>query len=193
MEFKEFGNKEGKKLVLLPGTACTWQLNFKNIIDELSKKYWIIAVNYDGFEGDNTKVFTDVPTVTSKIEDYILENHDGKVDGAYGSSLGGSFVGLLIQRKIIHIEHGFIGGSDLDQGGKIFARILFSLLFRVLQPLNISDNNIEHIIRTLRGFLEGFVLLVNNNAFGNPISIKESFDLSLDIIFNGIKLLEGVE
>ena len=70
---------------------------------------------------------------------------------------------------------------------------LFSLLFRVLQPLNISNNNIEHIIRTLRGFLEGFVLLVNNNAFGNPISIKESFDLSLDIIFNGMKSLEGVE
>ena len=70
---------------------------------------------------------------------------------------------------------------------------LFSLLFRVLQPLNISDNNIEHIIRTLRGFLEGFVLLVNNNAFGNPISIKESFDLSLEIIINGIKSLEGVK
>lgn len=70
---------------------------------------------------------------------------------------------------------------------------LFSLLFRVLQPLNISDNNIEHIIRTLRGFLEGFILLVNNNAFGNPISIKESFDLSLEIIINGIKSLEGVE
>ena len=70
---------------------------------------------------------------------------------------------------------------------------LFSLLFRVLQPLNISDNNIEHIIRTLRGFLEGFVLLVNNNAFGNPISIKESFDLSLEIIIKGIKSLEGVK
>ena len=70
---------------------------------------------------------------------------------------------------------------------------LFSLLFRVLQPLNISDNNIEHIIRTLRGFLEGFVLLVNNNAFGNPISIKESFDLSLEIIINGIESLEGVK
>ena len=70
---------------------------------------------------------------------------------------------------------------------------LFSILFKVLQPLNISDNNIEHIIRTLRGFLEGFVLLVNNNAFGNPISIKESFDLSLEIIINGMKSLEGVE
>ena len=70
---------------------------------------------------------------------------------------------------------------------------LFSLIFKILQPLNISDSNIEHIIRTLRSFLEGFSLLVNNNAFGNPISIKESFDLSLDIIINGIKSLEGVE
>ena len=44
-----------------------------------------------------------------------------------------------------------------------------------------------------RFFLEGFSLLVNNNAFGNPISIKESFDLSLEIIMSGIKTLEGVK
>ena len=68
------------------------------------------------------KRFTSI-CAKGKIEDYILENHNGKVDGAYGSSLGGSFVGLLIQRKIINIEHGFIGGSDLDQGGKIFAEV----------------------------------------------------------------------
>lgn len=70
---------------------------------------------------------------------------------------------------------------------------LFNMLFKVMKTSNISDDNINHIIRTLRGFLEGFVLLVNNNAFGNPVSIKESFDLSLEIIINGIKSLEGVE
>ena len=70
---------------------------------------------------------------------------------------------------------------------------LFSILHKILEPLNISSDNVEHIIRTLRSFLEGFSLLVNNNAFGNPISIKESFDLSLDIIINGIKSLEGVK
>ena len=65
---------------------------------------------------------------------------------------------------------------------------LFSLLFRVLQPLNISDNNIEHIIRTLRGFLEGFVLLVNNNAFGSSLAVsyicyflKRSFSIFIDL------------
>ena len=124
MQFTEFGNQEGKTLLLLPGTACTWQLNFKNVVDDLAAKYHIIAVNYDGFEGDPNVLFTDVPTVTEKIEDYILEHHGGRVDGAYGSSLGGSFVGLLIERQRIHMDHGFIGSSDLDQGGKLTARLL---------------------------------------------------------------------
>lgn len=70
---------------------------------------------------------------------------------------------------------------------------LFNMLFKIMKSLNITDENINHIIRTLRGFLEGFSLLVNNNAFGKPISIKESFDLSLEIIMNGIKSLEGVK
>ena len=70
---------------------------------------------------------------------------------------------------------------------------LFNMIFKVMKPLDISDDNINHIIRTLRSFLEGFSLLVNNNSFGNPVSIKESFDLSLEIIMNGIKSLEGVK
>ena len=132
MDFREFGNPAGKTLLLLPGTACTWQLNFKNVVDELAERYHMIAVNYDGFEGDPNVVFTDVLTVTEKIEDYILRNHGGRVDGAYGSSLGGSFVGLLIQRKRIHIDHGFIGSSDLDQGNPIVARLLTMLVAPML-------------------------------------------------------------
>lgn len=69
---------------------------------------------------------------------------------------------------------------------------LFDLLFRILTSLHISQENINHIIRTLRSFLEGYALLVNNNAFGHSLPVKESFDLSVEIIINGIKCLEGV-
>ena len=58
-------------------------------------------------------------------------------------------------------------------------RKLFEMIFKVMKTVNISDENINHIIRTLRSFLEGFSLLVNNNAFGNPVSIKESFSVSI--------------
>ena len=68
---------------------------------------------------------------------------------------------------------------------------LFSVLFKVTSSINISEEHCNHIIRTLRGFLEGFSLLVNNGAFGNPISIEESFELSLNVLLEGIKTLEN--
>lgn len=123
MRFTETGTRNGKILLLLPGTGCTWQINFSMVIDDLRKRYHLICVNYDGFDGDNSRPFTDMLTVTKKIEDYILKRHGGRIDAAYGSSLGGSFVGLLVQRKRIHISHAILGGSDLDQGNRIIARL----------------------------------------------------------------------
>ena len=67
---------------------------------------------------------------------------------------------------------------------------VFSVLFKITSSLNISEENCNHIIRTLRGFLEGFSLLVNNGAFGNPISISDSFELSVNVLVEGIKTLE---
>ncbi len=128
MIFEELGKPDAQTMMLLPGTACTWQINFRNVIDLLAERYHLICVNYDGFEGDSSKTFTDMLTVTEKIENYILEKHNGHINGAYGSSLGGSFVGLLIQRKRIHIDHGFIGSSDLDQGNRLTARIMTWLI-----------------------------------------------------------------
>ncbi len=122
MKFEEIGLETGKTLLLLPGTACTWQINFAMVIEDLKEHYRLICVNYDGFDGDKCQPFTDMITVTEKIEAYIQQHHGGSVDGAYGSSLGGSFVGLLVQRKHIHIDHAILGGSDLDQGGKTVAK-----------------------------------------------------------------------
>lgn len=67
---------------------------------------------------------------------------------------------------------------------------LFTAIFKVMESMNISHENANHLIRTFRSFLEGFALLVNNGAFGNPISIKESFDLSIDVLLAGLKTLE---
>ena len=62
-----------------------------------------------------------MPSVTEKIERYLQDNHSGKVDGAIGSSLGSSFVGQLVQRRNIHIDHAIFGSPDLDQNGRLSA------------------------------------------------------------------------
>ena len=54
MEFVETGNRNGKTLMLLPGTCCNYQTNFGAVLDSLVVKYHLICVNYDGFDGSGT-------------------------------------------------------------------------------------------------------------------------------------------
>ncbi len=138
MQFEEMGNLTGKTLMLLPGTCCDWQTNFKNVIPVLTEKYHLICVNYDGFDGSDV-IFPDMITVTEKIENYIIENHDGRIDGAIGSSLGSSFVGQLIMRRRIHMDHGIFGSPDLDQSGPISAKLQSMLVVPLLTSFTKSE------------------------------------------------------
>lgn len=131
MTFEEFGAQNGKTMMLLPGTCCDWQTNFGNVLSDLSEKYHLICVNYDGFDGSDD-IFPDMITVTEKIEKYIAEKHDGHLDAALGSSLGSSFVGQLIQRQNVHIDHGIFGSPDLDQSGRISAKLQSMLVVPLL-------------------------------------------------------------
>lgn len=131
MRFDEKGLETGKTLMLLPGTCCNYETNFGAVLGELEKKYHLICVNYDGFDGTDI-VFPDMLTITDKIEKYILEQHGGRVDGALGSSLGGSFVGQLIQRQVVHVDHGIFGSSDLDQSGVFAAKLQTKIMYPII-------------------------------------------------------------
>ncbi len=131
MQFDEMGLKTGKVLFLLPGTACDYQTNFGSVLDRLSETYHLVCVNYDGFDGSD-RIFPDMITVTEKIEKYIKENYNGRIDGAIGSSLGSSFVGQLIQRQNVHLDHGIFGSPDLDQSGRFSAWLQSKLVVPLL-------------------------------------------------------------
>ena len=158
MQFDERGNPSGKTLMLLPGTACDYQTNFGSVLDRLGEKYRLICVNYDGFDGGDA-VFPDMLTVTEKIEAYIKEKHEGRLDGAIGSSLGSSFVGQLIQRENVHIDHGIFGSPDLDQSGRFSAWLQSKLVVPLLTGFtamtadkasdDISSKNFAKSVRAL--------------------------------------------
>ena len=131
MEFVEMGKQDGKTLMLLPGTACDYQTNFAAVLDRLGEKYHLICVNYDGFDGSDL-IFPDIIMVTEKIETYIQNQFGGRLNGAIGSSLGSTFVGQLIQRENIHIDHGIFGSPDLDQSGKFSAWLQSKLVVPLL-------------------------------------------------------------
>lgn len=119
-------------IFLLPGTCCHWRANFGDVIPLLERSFHVVCVSYDGFDEREQSTFPDMLTETEKIEDYIQTQFHGRICAAYGCSLGGSFVGLLVQRKRIYIDHGILGSSDLDQSSGLTARLQARLVAQVL-------------------------------------------------------------
>ena len=136
MRFVTFGEKTAPVLLLLPGTCCHWKMNFGEVIPLLTAHFYVVCVSYDGFDETEDSVFPDMLTETEKIEAYIQEHFGGTIRAAYGCSLGGSFVGLLVQRKSIHIDHAILGSSDLDQDApwkaKLKCKIAVPLLHKIV-------------------------------------------------------------
>lgn len=136
MKFYHLGDKASPVILLLPGTCCHWKLNYGEVIPLLESYFHVVCVSYDGFDETEQTVFPDMLTETEKIEQYIQEHFDGHIRAAYGCSLGGSFVGLLVQRKQIQIDHAILGSSDLDQDevwkAKMKCKIAVPLLYKIV-------------------------------------------------------------
>lgn len=63
---------------------------------------------------------------------------------------------------------------------------LVSIIFQILSSYKLSEEHMVHIVRLLRSFLQGFASIINNGGFGNPLSLQESFDLSINILLKGL-------
>ena len=68
---------------------------------------------------------------------------------------------------------------------------LVSILFQVLDGYDLLEEQKVHIVRMLRGFLQGFLSIENHDGFGNSLTIDDTFDFALQILLNGIHSLKG--
>lgn len=131
MKFYTFGELSRPVLLLLPGTCCSWH-SFQEVVPLLTPDFYVVCASYDGFDETEDSVFPDMLCETARIEEYLKTAFGGHICAAYGCSLGGSFVGLLVQRQNVRIDHAILGSSDLDQGGGAKARLQAWVIARVL-------------------------------------------------------------
>ena len=135
MRVYTFGDHTKPVILLLPGTCCHWKANFGGVIPLLEPDFLVACVSYDGFDETEQAIFPDMLTETEKIEQYIQDRFGGHICAAYGCSLGGSFVGLMVQRGNIHIDHAILGSSDLDQSAPMTAKIKTVIITPILYDM----------------------------------------------------------
>ena len=118
-------------------------------------------------------------TVTERIEEYVKEKHGGRLDGAIGSSLGSSFLGQLIQRENIHVDHGIFGSPDLDQSGRFSAWLQSKLVVPLLTSFTGNKKKQLKTREKLKGFFEMSDEIADRfmECFAkfNPESIKNEY------------------
>lgn len=150
MKFYEFGQEGNSVIMLIPGTGCSWNGMFSRVIGGLAKDYKIICVSFDGHEDNDHNTFRHISDQVFGIEKYIKEHYNGHLYGVYGSSIGGSVLGKLLERNNIQIEIAITGSTDFDQKANpsaVISSAFITLLFYYLIKA-------KHPIRILRKFLD---------------------------------------
>ena len=89
MQILEHGQAQERTLLFFPCTAePVWA--FADTITQLSRKWRVFQVIYDGHQPEYPGDFTSVEQTVDEVISY-LENHGiSRLDGAYGCSMGGA-------------------------------------------------------------------------------------------------------
>ena len=141
MRVYEFGDKSKPAIMLFPGTCCYWKTNFGHVLEPLQEHFYTIIVSYSGFDETENSTFVSELDEVEKAESYIKEHLDGNLFAAYGCSLGGSVVSLLVGRHNIHIDHAIIGSSDMDQAPKWLAKLETAIVLPLIYPFLTDREN----------------------------------------------------
>lgn len=112
MNFRIFGTEGAPTLMLIPGLGVSYEI-FQPLIGLLEDEFQIIAVEVDGFTlGVNTQ-FTSVDGQAEQVCMYINDYHDGRLDCAYGLSLGGKILSRVLERNEVTVDHAVLDAAPL--------------------------------------------------------------------------------
>lgn len=180
MKFYGSGDSSKPVIFLFPGTCCLYT-SFDHVLEGLHVYFYTVAVSYDGFDPGEQTEFHSMEEECEKIEQEIRENYGGKIKAAYGCSLGGSFVALLIQRRKIRIEHGIIGSSDMDEAGPLVAKIQSSIVVPFMYKMvhtgtlpKFMKKRMDKADESRKELVNGFLNMFGIGRGGSPWITKQS-------------------
>lgn len=115
MRFVDYNTESEKTLMMLPGMATTVHTCFNKVIPYL-RDYHIILCELDGHY-DNSPLFESIEKTCEQIEEYIKQNHLGKLNAILGFSLGGTIVVELISRNNIEFDNVILDAAFCRKNG----------------------------------------------------------------------------
>ena len=113
MKYFEFGQENPELMVLLHGGGTSY-LSILPTAQKIAEKYHVVLLAYDGFNPSEPETeFSSIAYEAKCLEDYIIENHDGKVDILYGLSYGCRTLMQILEDNRLEITTAIADGMSL--------------------------------------------------------------------------------
>ncbi len=103
---------------------------FDKVIPYLAKRYHVIAVSTDGFDGTGKTTFTTAEKMAEKLAGYISEHLDGNVQLVFGESFGSATAVMQYTNKTVRTDSVIISGPQYMNLGPL------TKLLRYIIPRN---------------------------------------------------------
>lgn len=112
MKTHTYGTTDNPSLMLLPGLGVSYEM-FLPLIKMLEDRFYIIAIEVDGFILGEYTCFTSIDDQAGHAIAYVKEHLNGKLDCAYGLSMGGKILSRILERDEIAIGHAVMDAAPL--------------------------------------------------------------------------------
>lgn len=150
MEFLTFGDVNSQVLLFYHGSCTHWSW-YKDSLDELSKKYFLIVPILDGYDKNNKTDFISVEKSVKETTDYLVIKGYKRIHGIYGISLGGAMVIRMLAENRIHVDKAVIdAGIAPYRLPRILTRLILLKDYVGIKLLRTNINMLKLIFRPQR-------------------------------------------
>lgn len=112
MKILEFGDTSKRKIVLIHGFQCPWQV-WNKYIEYYKNKFHIIVPIMSGHNPEIKEDFISFKSDAKEIENYILSRYGENIYAIYGMSMGGVLTATLWQNNRLSFDKVIFDGSPI--------------------------------------------------------------------------------
>lgn len=186
MEILEFGDKSKRKIILIHGFQCPYQI-WDKYIEHYKEDFHIIVPILPGHNPRQKEDFISFSKTAKELEEYFISKYGETVYAVYGMSMGGVLAATLWQNDRLQIEKVIFDGSPLMSFNNAIRKMMLSFY------LNITHKSQQRDKKTLEQAVRNIVTKENMNhllqvldnmpdiTVKNYINAIATFKLSEDI------------
>ena len=123
MKILEFGDTGKRKIILIHGFQCPWQV-WNKYIEYYKDKFHIIVPIMWGHNPAVLEDFVSFSADAKEIEDYMLSHYGKDVYAVYGMSMGGVLTATLWQNNRLSFDKVIFDGSPLVSLNTLMRRFM---------------------------------------------------------------------